>query len=253
MSLRVHLARLKRNLFKKPFLKDPKHPPFWFDKALGKQGAFLVQIGSNDGKTGDPFNQLLNKNTGWKALFVEPVPYLFQRLRNNYPDTARFSFANNAINDGSAITFYWLDPRVKDEFDDLPFWYDQLGSFDENHIINELGERMRPFILSQKLEGLSLPALLERHAVRQLDMLHIDTEGYDWKILSQLDLQQHQPKFVLYESNHLTKEELHASYDFLKDHYELFEAGIDVLAVHRQEMAPLLPAIRKNMQTISRP
>lgn len=251
MSLRTQMARLKRKLFKKPFLKDQRHPPYWFDQTLKGNEVFLVQIGSNDGKTGDPFNQLLHKNAHWKALFVEPVPYLFERLKSNYTDAQRFSFANVAINEGGLLTFYWMDPEVKDKFDDLPFWYDQLGSFDKQHIINELGERMTPYILSQELEGIKLPDLLARNKVQNLDILHIDTEGYDWKILSQLDLEAYSPKFILYESNHLSEKELAASYHFLNDRYELFEAGIDVLAVHKTAMKQFLPAMRQNMKTIS--
>lgn len=250
MNLRTQMARLKRKLFKKPFLKDKRHPPYWFDQVLGNSEVFLVQIGSNDGKTGDPFNQLLHKNANWKALFVEPVPYLFERLKNNYSDQTRFSFANVAINEGGRLTFYWMDPRAKDDFDDLPFWYDQLGSFDKQHIIHELGERMESYILSQELEGLSLPNLLTRNKVEKLDILHIDTEGYDWKILSQLDLNTYEPKFILYESNHLSEEELSASYAFLKERYELFDAGIDVLAVNRRVQPSLNLGMHKYMSPL---
>lgn len=250
MKLRTQMARLKRKLFKKPFLKDKRYPPYWFDQVFGNSEMFLVQIGSNDGKTGDPLNQLLHKNKNWKALFVEPVPYLFERLKGNYSDPTRFSFANVAINEGGLLTFYWMDPRAKNDFDDLPFWYDQLGSFDKRHIITELGERMEPYILSRELEGMSLPDLLTKNKVEKLDILHIDTEGYDWKILSQLDLNAYNPKFILYESNHLSEQELASSYAFLHERYELFDAGIDVLAVHKTALTEYLPRLKQNMKTI---
>jgi FkbM family methyltransferase len=249
MNLRTQMARLKRKLFKKPFLKDKRYPPYWFDQVLGRSKVFLVQIGSNDGKTGDPFHQLLQKNSNWKALFVEPVPYLFERLKSNYADQARFSFANVAINEGNRLTFYWLDPAAKDNFDDLPFWYDQLGSFDKQHIINELGDRVESYIFSKELEGIRLPDLLSQNQVDKIDILHIDTEGYDWKILSQLDLKTFQPKFILYECNHLSKKELADSYTFLKDQYELFDVGIDVLAVNKKALADYLPAMVKSMKS----
>lgn len=233
MNFRIQLARLKRRLLKKPILRDPKYPPYWLEKTLKNKEAFILQIGSNDGKTGDPLNQLLNKYQKWKALFVEPVPYLFERLKDNYPDKNRFVFENAAINEGDRLNFYWVDPEAKDELFDLPYWYDQLGSFNEQHIINELGDKMKPFILSQELEGITLKALLERNNIKLIDLLHIDTEGHDWKILSQLDLETYAPKFILYEANHLSEDNLKDSYDFLSEKYFLFDVGIDVFAVNK--------------------
>ncbi len=54
MGLKKLLKRIKRRLNKKTFIKDKRYPAYWFDKLLGKESAFLVQIGSNDVKTGDP-------------------------------------------------------------------------------------------------------------------------------------------------------------------------------------------------------
>jgi FkbM family methyltransferase len=250
VNIRTRLARIKRRLFKKPFLKDPQHPPFWFDMAFGRKEAFLVQIGSNDGKTGDPFHELLHKNQSWSALFVEPVPYLFERLKKNYPGTDRFRFENAAINDGSNLTFYWVDPKVKNEIADLPFWYDQLGSFDKDHIVNELGESIRPFVLSEEKEGLTLKRLLAKQEVNKIDILHIDTEGHDWKILSQLDLDAFTPVFILFESNHLSQTDKKAAREFLKSRYLLFDAGIDTLAVCKDAIDSNLSRIKKHMKLL---
>ena len=75
--------------------------------------------------------------------------------------------------------------------------------------------------------------LFARNQISEISVLHIDTEGYDWKILSQLDIEKHEPKFILYEHNHLSEEEKSDSIDFLKEKYTLFQLGIDILAVNR--------------------
>ena len=251
MSIRVQLARLKRRMLKKPFLKDKKYPAYWFDQLLSGQVAFIVQIGSNDGKTGDPLNQLLNKHNQWKALFVEPVPYLFKRLQNNYSDESRFCCENVAINDGSKLQFYWVDPKAKSELEDLPFWFDQLGSFNKQHIVSQLEKRIEPYILSKELEGITLSTLLARNKVSQIDLLHIDTEGYDWKILSQLDLDRYTPKFILFEMNHLSEKELKEAYNFLTIKYELFHVGIDVLAVNRKIGEVVIEKMSQQMKKLN--
>jgi len=246
-NLRTLLARVKRNILKKPFIKDPKLPAFWFDKKLNTQDAFIVQIGSNDGKTGDPLFPLLQKNKNWKALFVEPVPYSFKKLKANYPDTNRFAFENVAINQGEPLTFYWVDHSAKTEIPNLPYWFDQLGSFNRQHILNHFDGALEPFIRSKKLEGLTLPTLFERNQIEKINILHIDTEGYDWKILSQLDLNKFQPDFILMEYNHLSKEELQQTTTFLKSKYTLFNLGIDMLAVHNSASPELLKGMKNKL------
>lgn len=250
MRIRTYLARIKRRLFKKPFLADKKYPPYWFDKVLKSSNVLAVQIGSNDGKTGDPLYPLFLKNTHWKGLFVEPVPYLFQRLQQNYPDTARFSFENVAINEGAKLPFFWVDPSIKGAKADLPFWYDQMGSFNKEHIVEGLGADYEPFIRSEELEGITLDTLFERNQMQHFDIIHIDTEGYDWKVLSQLNLSKYHPKFILYESNHLSDTDLKASYQFLREQYHIFSIGIDSLAVSKKVGKEVIAEMGKYMQAV---
>jgi len=133
------------------------------------------------------------------------------------------------------MTFYWVDAAAaKSALPDLPYWYDQLGSFDSQHILKHFDGALEPFIRSTDLEGLNLPTLFDRNKVEKIAVLHIDTEGYDWKILSQLDLFRHDPQFILYEKNHLSEKDLQASIQFLDEHYVLFSLGIDMLAVNRK-------------------
>ncbi len=230
-GLRTTLARIKRSLLKKAFIKDKKMPAFWMDQMLGDKSIFLVQIGSNDGKTGDPLFSILQKNKNWKALFVEPIPQAFEKLKNNYPDTKRFRFENVAVNEGQKMTFYSVDSAAKKSLPDLPYWFNQLGSFDKQHILKHLDGALEPFIRAQELEGVSLKTLFERNQITSISVLHIDSEGYDWKILSQFDLEKYEPKFILFEHNHLSEEERNAAINFLQEKYVLFQLGIDILAV----------------------
>lgn len=231
------LHRIYRKLTKKTVIQDKKHVSHWFNKVLGNSAANLVQIGSNDGKTGDPLYPLLQKHIQWKALFVEPVPYLFNRLRGNYPDSNRFQVENVAIGNEASMVFYWVDPVAKDHLPDLPYWYDQLGSFDRNHIVKHLDGVLEPYILSEEIKCIKLNELLLNSGYKSIDILHIDTEGYDWQILSQLDLSKYKPKFVLYEYHHLSPTDLAASKKFLEKEYDVYQAGIDYLAV-RKDVVP---------------
>ncbi|MFK7809343.1 MAG: FkbM family methyltransferase [Saprospiraceae bacterium] len=232
-GLRVLLARIKRNFFKTPFLKDQSFPAYWLDRCLSNSAATIVQIGSNDGKTGDPLFSLLHKNKRWSALFVEPVPYSFEKLKSNYSGESRFRFENVAVNNGEQLTFYWVDKKAKDALPDLPYWYDQLGSFNKDHILQHFDGALKPYVKTALLEGVTLQHLLDRNKIEKIDILHIDTEGYDWNILSQLNLNKYRPGFILFEYNHLSEKELIAAKAFLSTYYHVFNMGIDLLAVSK--------------------
>ncbi|MBC6994129.1 FkbM family methyltransferase [Neolewinella lacunae] len=248
--IKAFLKKLRRRLLRKPYLRDPRFPAYWFARVLGGHPAQIVQIGSNDGKTGDPLYPLFQRYPAWRGLLVEPLPATFARLQENYPDRERFQLANVAINDGTALPFYYVDPRAKTDLPDLPYWYEQLGSFYRGHIEKELDGVLTPYVRTTTVEGITLADLLARHNIAGIDLLHIDTEGYDWKILGQLDLSRYAPTFILYEAQHLAAEELAAAAAFLAPQYRVFQTSIDHLAVHRKlgekllgEMAARMPAV----------
>jgi len=205
----------------------------WLARILQKKNiATVVQIGSNDGKTGDPLHNLILKNKNWKVVFVEPVPSLFQKLKANYGVNDRFIFENCAINQGEQQDFYWVDEeRAKMEITGLPSWFNQLGSFDKSHITKHMDGLLTPFIRSEIVRGKTLNELLSVNKISKLDVLHIDAEGYDWKIVSQLDLKKITPEIILFEFTHLLKDERESAIDFLKPKYHLFSIRSDFLCV----------------------
>jgi FkbM family methyltransferase len=205
-------------------------PSHWIAFLIKENDAQIVQIGSNNGKSGDPIYRLIQQRKGWKGLFVEPVPYLFHQLKANYGNNPRFKFENSVINQGESVSFYWVNPKAKECMPNLPSWYDQLGSFNKSHITS-LISGIEPFIEETSLNGISINSLLSKHDITSIDLLHIDTEGYDYKILSQLDLQKFRPRIILYERKHLSSEEATSAIKFLKPFYQLYNLGGDTIAV----------------------
>lgn len=217
----------------KPYF-DP--PAKWVNQYLDNQELSIVQVGSNDGLTGDPIFKLVQKNKNWRVLFIEPVPYLFDRLKKNYNIESRFTFENSAINDGSYQTFYFVSEKAKEHIPNLPNWYDQLGSFYKKNIIKHMNGILKPFIEERKIKGMTLKQVFRKNNIDTLDMIHIDTEGYDWIVLSQLDLKKYSPTIILYEHKHLKKSEKKDSINFLKDKYAIYELGQDFLCINRYKL-----------------
>ena len=195
----------------------------------------IVQIGSNDGITGDPLHLLLRSNPSWKALLVEPVPFLFERLCKNYSEIPNIQFANIAIAEKAEIaTFYYVDPVARNHIPQLPSVFDQWGSFDPGHIVRHFGHALDQFIVSTKVPTLPLSTVLGRHNVTQINLLHIDTEGYDWIVLRQLDLQQFRPEVILFEHKHLSEEDKTKALAFLNRDYKFTQYRDDYLCQRKK-------------------
>jgi FkbM family methyltransferase len=247
MSIRKHLARIKRRLMKKPYLEDKRYPGYWFSFVYAGKEANIVQIGSNDGKTGDPLYQLIQNNEAWKALFVEPIPHYFNSLKKHHGTSSRFRFENVAITDGEQMDLYWVSPEALKQHPEFPFWVGQLGTFDREHIVNELDGKLEPYIVSAKVECITLSQLLTRNQIETINILHIDAEGHDWTILKQLDLSKYNPNFILFEYVHLTEPSLQDAYQSLSCHYKIFDVGIDLLCVLEFGNNALIQQMDKHM------
>lgn len=192
-------------------------------RALGsREDVVFVQVGSNDGLHNDPLRDFVLASPGWRGVFIEPVPFIFERLRANYADAARFSFENVAIGtgDGPAATpFYYVSAAARAALgDELPAWFDQLGSFDRTHIVKHLDGKLEPYIVETEVETVPLQVVLDRNDVTRLDLVHIDTEGFDYDVLVQIDLARYRPAAVLYEHRHLDIDKQRAAVTYLAQH-----------------------------------
>lgn len=230
--IKKYLKRIIAIIREKNKKQDFDPPSIWINKIFKKNKIFIVQVGSNDGINGDPLYYLIQKNKNWEALFIEPVPYLFERLKKNYQNQSRFKFENMAINDGSYQTFYSVKDSANMEIPNLPKWYDQLGSFNRENITKHLNGVLEPYIIETRIKGVYLPDILKANKINSIDLIHIDAEGYDWVILSQLDLNLFHPQAILFEHKHLKLKEKQKALEYLVQHnYTVFQLGADFIAI----------------------
>lgn len=200
----------------------------------------FIQIGSNDADHGDPLRPYV-ETRGWRGVLVEPVPYVFERLRRRYGEDPRLELVNAAVaaEDGH-LPFYFLT-----ESDDpgLPEWYDQIGSFDLDNVLQPYHVEQIPDLASRVVQAdvpcCSFDTLWQAHHLPRLDLLHVDAEGYDDQILAQIDLAQLRPTVVLYEHKHLDAARRETVIDRFAAHgYRVLDLGPDAVAVRSD--APML-------------
>jgi FkbM family methyltransferase len=191
---------------------------------------FVIQIGSNDGRTGDPIYKYVVKNK-WKGILIEPVPYIFKKLKRTYKGFKGLTFENVAIGERSGYkTFYRIE---RNNNPDNPAWYDQLGSF-KKAVVEKHRNEIPDFyknLISEKVRCISLNKLLSKHKVSKINLLHIDTEGYDYEIIKHIPFGTTKPEMIFYEHLHLTKSDENLCEKLLRDNgYKLMSTKEDTLA-----------------------
>ena len=94
------------------------------------------------------------------------------------------------------MILYRADP-AKVERGELSKWAKGIASFDMSH--HELSGTPKEAIIKQKVQCISLNSLLKEHQVTKVDLLQIDTEGYDLEIILNLDFKVIKPKIIHFE------------------------------------------------------
>ena len=197
--------------------------------------ASFVQIGSNDGVRFDPICSQI-RTRPWQGVMVEPLPWLFARLEANFGGFRRLRLENAAIaeQDGTQVLHH-LAPHHGD-LGDLPPWYDAIGSFRREVVLShrdaipDIEERLR----TTEVRCLTFESLCRAHDVRRIDLVHVDTEGYDRHVLDQVDLERWAPAVVLFEHLHLDHVDRAHCVERLAEHgYQTGAGPMDTLAVRR--------------------
>jgi FkbM family methyltransferase len=205
--------------------------------------AVFVEIGANDGEHHDHLRPIL-VNHAWRGVMVEPVPRVFDRLRANYEAFPGIALENAAIGERvGEMPFYHLESTEADEHP-LPNWSDGLGSFSREVLLSH--RRLMPdiesHIVATDVPCLTFDALCHKHGLRSVDLIAIDTEGYDYRILRTIDFTTYRPGLVVYEHYHLPVGERIASRAYVQEvGYETLVEGFDTWCL-RADVDPRLMA-----------
>lgn len=202
----------------------------------------FVKVGANDGVTGDLTAAILMAGTAWRGVLIEPVPYCVERLRANYSDASRFRIRQAAVGSPAGkATFYYVDQRARECIPGLHSLYDQFGSFSRNHIVKHMDGVLEPYILEREVDVSPLSAILEEFVVRDVHLLHVDTEGHDYEVLKTLDFSAHAPWVIFVEHAHVPAEHKTDMLRLLRDNgYRVHDCGKDYFAVRKNADRRLL-------------
>ena len=161
----------------------------------------LVVIGAH---SGIHIKDLISEYANSKILLVEPVPYNYQILENDYKNNKNIFISRNAIFDeAKKDNFYHVK---KDSIKKLgKHWASQIGSFDKNHILNHKNKRFDitdDDIQITEVEFITFQDLVKKYSINSINKLQIDVEGAEYKIMNSIDYNKIKIKNIFFESKH---------------------------------------------------
>lgn len=209
--------------------------------AIGMDGASrFLHIGAMDGVSFDPMYAAIRRY-GWSGTFVEPMPEYHERLRQNMAGQTNVNFVQIAIAETSGRRPMRRVRPQAIESGRLPQWAAGLSSLTPERnalsgksLTAEQHQRMQEESETVEVDCLSFADFEAAHGIAGFDVLLIDTEGYDWKILSQIDLRRLAPKCIHIGILHLPPDETALAITLLRDAgYACYamEDGNDLLAI----------------------
>ncbi len=189
------------------------------------QDFFVLQVGACDGVLADPIQKWIRKYN-WHGLLVEPQRTEFERLTMNYRDNRNLRLENVAVAETDGLRPLY---RVKDN----------LVKADWQRGIASLVARPKfvkeDMVVTEMVPCVTFTSLLNRHHVERIDLLQIDAEGYDYKLLKSFDFGRIRPRLIRYEHLHLQPTDQRACVLFLKRQgYRILEMQYDTGAVLRR-------------------
>lgn len=211
---------------------------------------FVVQIGANDGITHDPIHKFI-KRDDWNGVLLEPQKWVFENsLRPIYRKNMGIMVAHAALGheDGSQTMY-------KIGFSDAR-WATGLATFQKEilekafhsgHVERQTKKENITIpsdpgqqIVEEQVPTLSVKTLMEDYGITKIDLLQIDTEGFDFEIIKMFDLTAIQPGAIVFEHSHLSEADRAACQTHLEKHgYTMKAFGGNSIAVV-QELQELL-------------
>lgn len=218
----------------------------------------VLQIGAMDGFSFDDTRGHL-ENFKWDEILVEPIPEIYEILKNNLSHRTNCTFENSAITDVDGPTKMLTVERDTIEENNLHPGYQGMSALFP--LKNGFGtDYERDIFVKDNLakiidvNGITLNTLIEKHDINKLDVFICDAEGYDWMIFKQMDLDVIKPHFIRLEYINLTEEEKKMTTDKLDKYGYVYELGQDVTAITKELQEKIygnMSEINKNMTIVT--
>jgi len=170
-----------------------KQDEFIINHFKGKRNGVFIDIGAHDGITLSN-TYILEKEYGWKGICIEPMIHQYKKLKEN----------RNCITYNCAIY---------DNEDDQPFLILNYDGYPDmlSGIVKDMNLKQMSELMSEsermgadrkiiKVPCRLLNKILEENNINYIDVLSIDTEGAETKIIKSIDFNKITIDLIIYEN-----------------------------------------------------
>lgn len=193
---------------------------------------FFVQIGAHDGLSNDPIHEFVVR-FGWRGILVEPQKTIFMTLKKNYQGQAQLIFENVAISTSVGTQQLYKFRDTVDASD----WKTQQASLRQGQLLRlkKVIPNVEDLIEQETVESIDLDTLLQKYNVSKLDLLQVDTEGFDAEIIQMIDFTAICPAIIHYEHKHLSnsQQEVCLTHLINNGYYVSIDSYFNTVAYHK--------------------
>ena len=196
----------------------------------------IIQIGANDGKSDDFLRTSINTDTN--VLLVEPIKSAFEQLEKNYSSYKNVKFVNKAIDIKSGKReIFSVNPKYHDFYEkkyqskDVS-WLTVLASFDKNHL--EYHGIKSTHIQSVEIDCINFEELIDQYNFQSLDLLVVDTEGYDEILITNFIQNTNIRPLIIFEWIHIQKNKAEDLIELLElNNYKFLKFNKDLICIQK--------------------
>jgi FkbM family methyltransferase len=178
------------------------------DYLTQKPAPFFLQVGGFDGVTCDPLHETVRR-LRLPGIILEPQAWAFARLQQAYADQPQVMLVRAALGprDGHQTLY-----KIRDDVE-APHALRGLASFDETVILKHRKRwpGLADAICAENVPTIRFPTLFSQYALPPVDILQIDTEGFDYEVLKLFDVLTRKPPLIHFEHKHLSRSDVNGA------------------------------------------
>ena len=179
----------------------------------------IVQIGGHVASTDDPVYRAI-KDFGIRALIAEPNSESFKGICSLYAGCSVNCVRAAIAEKTGTVSFYAVGGKGIG-------W----SSLSRDHISDKMIQRKAEVPIQEvSVASFTLEDFLDKYLDFKMGAFLCDAEGYDYKVMKQLDLEKHHPSVACYEHCHITQAENSDCIKKLKESgYEIHKTKLNVI------------------------
>ena len=157
-----------------------------------------------DGISHDNIFERLKEETNYKAYFIEPIPYYFNKLKENIKQLDNAVAYNLFISDNEvSVEMAYVKPEL---IDNNSSFLDGCSSMIENGepLNRYLKELPKEILETISVSSMTFDKFCEWYNINDIYYLQIDTEGCDERILNTINLDKYKVKKLKFENHYIS-------------------------------------------------